>query len=132
LRLEGTYVFYMDEKTNDRVFLLAQFDHGHVASHVDGISSIFNVFSSQPWWQGQLSETHTFDPAAANQFLIAGNYIHSTNGVTDPSKALAALPVTLNWFSAVQASHSRLSGAWTTYMQSLPGRKRLERGRGQF
>lgn len=76
----------MDEKTNDRVFLPAQFDHGHVASYVDGISSIFNAFSSQPWWQGQLSETHTFGPAAANQFLIAGNYIHSTNGVTDPSE----------------------------------------------
>jgi hypothetical protein len=87
---------------SDRVFLLAQFDQGHVASYVDGISSIFDAYSRAPWWQGQLSEAHTFGPSAANQFLLAGNYIRGISSVTDPSKALATLPVTLNWWNAGQ------------------------------
>src|SRR5258708_10576520 len=43
---------------NDRVFLLVQYDHGNRATYVDPINSVFNAYTHQPWWQGQLSETH--------------------------------------------------------------------------
>ena len=89
--------------SSDRVFLLAQFDHGHRANYVDAISPVFDAYSRQPWWQGQLNETHAMGPTAANQFLLGLNYILAKSGVPDPSQALAAFPVTLNWFSAGQA-----------------------------
>jgi hypothetical protein len=89
--------------TSDRVFLLMQFDHGQVANYVDAISPLFNSYSHQPTWQGQLSETHTMGPTAANQFLFAGTYIKQATGVANSSQALAALPVTLNWWNEGQA-----------------------------
>jgi Carboxypeptidase regulatory-like domain len=88
--------------SNDRLFLLAQFDHGHIANFVDAISPVFDAYSRQPWWQGQLSETHTIGPTAANQFLLGLNYTLAKTGVTDPSQALTAFPVTLNWWNAGQ------------------------------
>jgi len=84
----------------DRVFLLVQYDHGQRAVYVDPISSLFNAYTHQPWWQGQLSETHIFGPTAANQFLLAGTYINQVSGVANSSQTLAAFPTTLNWYGA--------------------------------
>ena len=61
-----------DVRTNDRIFLLVQYDHDHQASYLDPISPLFDLSSSQPWWQGQLSATHSFGTSAANQILVAG------------------------------------------------------------
>jgi len=85
---------------SDRVFLLVQYDHGNRAVYIDPISPLFNANTNQTWWQGQLSETHTIGPTAANQFLLAGTYINAVAAVTNPSQALAAFPTTLNWSSA--------------------------------
>ncbi len=82
--------------SNDRVFLLAQFDHGHIASFVDAISPVFDAYSRQPWWQGQLSETHTIGPTAANQFLLGLNYIlaktHVMERGTSSSRYICGVP----------------------------------------
>ena len=85
---------------SDRAFLLVQYDHGQRAVYVDPISSLFNAYTNQPWWQGQLSETHTIGPTAANQFLLAGTYINQVSGVANSAQALAAFPTTLNWYGA--------------------------------
>jgi hypothetical protein len=90
-------------KTKDRVFLLIQYDHGQFTNYVDPISPIFDSYSRQPTWQGQLNETHTFSPTSANQFLLAGTYVKNRTGVANSSQALAALPVTLNWWNDGQA-----------------------------
>ena len=87
-------------RAGDRVFLLVQYDHGQRAVYVDPISPLFNANLNQPWWQGQLSETHAFGPMAANQFLLAGTYINAVSGVANSSQTLAAFPTTLNWFNA--------------------------------
>jgi hypothetical protein len=104
-------------RASDRVFLLVQYDHGNRAVYVDPISQLFNAYTNQPWWQAQLSETHTFGPTAANQFLLAGTYINQVTGVANSSQTLAAFPSNLNWFSANNA-FALLGGL--DYMYALP------------
>ena len=82
---------------NDRAFLLLQYDHGHQASYTDPISPLFNAVSNQPWWQGQLNETHTFGPDTANQFLLAGTYFGQLFSVENPSQTLSVFPTVLDW-----------------------------------
>jgi hypothetical protein len=47
-------------RPEDRMFLLVAYNQGHQSSYTDPISPLFNVNSSQTWWQAQLVETHTF------------------------------------------------------------------------
>ncbi len=82
----------------DRAFLQVQYDTGHV-TFLDPINSVFDGYHLQPWWQGQLNETHTFSPSAASQFLLAGSYIGWWNGLAHPSQALATFPTSLNFFA---------------------------------
>ena len=58
---------------NDRVFLLVQYDHGTRAAHVDPINSVFNAYTQQPWWQGQLNETHTIGSSASKPVSASGD-----------------------------------------------------------
>jgi hypothetical protein len=104
-------------RASDRVFLLVQYDHGNRAVYVDPISPLFNAYTNQPWWQGQLSETHIFGPTAANQLLLAGTYINQVTGVANSSQTLAAFPTDLNWFSA-NSAFALLGGL--DYMYALP------------
>ena len=84
-------------RSSDRAFLLVQYDHGHQASYIDPISSLFDYGSDQPWWQGQLSETHSFGANAANQFLAAGWWFSAIFQPANLSQTLAAFPTTLAW-----------------------------------
>ena len=86
-------------RSSDRAFLLVQYDHGHQASYFDPISPLFDIASNQPWWQGQLSETHNFGASATNQFLIAGWWLHAIMTPTNLSQTLSAFPTTLAWNS---------------------------------
>jgi hypothetical protein len=85
---------------SDRIFLLVQYDRGQRAAYVDPVSPLFNAYTHSSWWQGQLSETHTIGPSAANQFLLAGNYIDQVSSVANPAQTQAAFPTVLNWFNA--------------------------------
>jgi hypothetical protein len=82
---------------NDRVFLLTQYDHGQRATYLDPVSSVFNAYTNQPWWQGQLSEIHTISATAANQFLLAGKYMSQITSVANPAQTQAVFPTTLSW-----------------------------------
>jgi hypothetical protein len=84
---------------SDRVFLLVQYGFGNRTTYVDPISPVFDVFNRQSTWQAQLSETHTFGPTAANQFLLAGIYVHGVTSVADSSQALAVFPTYLAWWN---------------------------------
>src|SRR4029077_201011 len=66
---------------------------------LDAMSPVFDGYHRQPWWQGQINETHTFDPTTASQFLLAGSYIGWWHGLAHPSQALAAFPISLNFFA---------------------------------
>jgi hypothetical protein len=84
-------------RSSDRAFLLVQYDHGHQASYIDPVSSLFDIGSDQPWWQGQFSETHSFGASAANQFLAAGWWFSGIFQPANLSQTLAAFPTTLAW-----------------------------------
>jgi hypothetical protein len=97
----------------DRAFLRIQYDHGDVPIGLDPINSVFNAVSTQPWWQSQLIETHTFGSSAASQSLLAGNYISPIFKLNNPSQALSAFPATLNFvpgpFTTLAGSNSSLA-----------------------
>ena len=78
--------------SNDRAFLRVQYDFGHNAIVVDPISPVFDAFGHQPWWQGQLMETHAFGSSAASQFLVGGYYFAPIFQVQNPSQTLSAFP----------------------------------------
>lgn len=82
----------------DRAFLQIQYDWGHV-TFLDAINPVFDGYHLQPWWQGQFSETHTFSPTTASQFLLGGSYIGWWNGLAHPLQALEAFPISLNFNS---------------------------------
>lgn len=83
-------------RTEDRIFLWVAYNDGH-QTYTDPISPLFNQNSHQPRWQGQLVETHTFGPSAANQFLLGGWQVNTHNSLPNFSAALAALPTQLSW-----------------------------------
>jgi len=89
-------------RTNDRAFVLLQYDNGRQPIVVDPISSLFNVYETGPWWEAQLNETHTFGTTAANQFLVAGVYKDDVLSLVNPVQTLAAFPTTLDWSNAGQ------------------------------
>jgi Carboxypeptidase regulatory-like domain len=88
--------------TNDRVSFLLQYDNGRQPIVVDPISSLFDVYLTGPWWQTQLSETHTFGTTAANQFRLAGIYQDQVSSLVNRVQTLAAFPTTLDWSLAGQ------------------------------
>jgi hypothetical protein len=93
--------------SKDRVFLLLQYDHG-INSAVDPISPLFNIETDQPWWQGQLVQTHTFGVSAANQLVLGGWWRSS---IFQP-KNLRQIPPTfstrLGWCDGGSCSFSNL------------------------
>jgi hypothetical protein len=84
----------------DRMFLLVQYGNGRTPVHVDPVSPVFSAYCSQTTWQGQLSETHTLSPTAANQFLLAGTFLDRTCGVANSPKTLATFPTEVSWFNS--------------------------------
>lgn len=103
--------------TNDHAFWLLQYDYGQRATYLDPISSAFNAYTNQPWWQSQLSETHSIGTTAANQFLLAGTYINSTTSVANPVQTHSVFPTVLNWGNAGGA-FSSLGGS--DFLYALP------------
>jgi hypothetical protein len=82
---------------NDRAFLRLQYDGGRNPINSDPISSLFDADGTVPWWQSQMSETHTFGTTAASQLLVAASYIAPFYRFNNPSQALAAFPTVLNF-----------------------------------
>ncbi len=81
--------------SSDRVFVRFQTDHGFQASYTDPINSAFNAVSTQPQYQGQLVETHTFGNSAVNQFIMAGAWYTALFEPPSLSGALSTFPTTL-------------------------------------
>lgn len=84
----------------DRLFLLVQYGNGRTPVHVDPVSPVFSAYCNQSTWQGQLSETHTLSPTAANQFLLSGTFLDRTCGVVNSAKTLATFPTEVSWFNS--------------------------------
>jgi hypothetical protein len=81
--------------SNDRMFVHYQQDHGFQATYTDPISPVFNLGSTQPEYQGQMVETHTFGASDVNQFLVFGQWYSAIFGPKSPSAAVAAFPFSM-------------------------------------
>jgi hypothetical protein len=95
-------------RKTDEVFLLVQYDHGLQATVTDPINSLFNLDSNQPWWQGQIVETHTFGNSAANQFLVAGWWLSALFKPKDFAQTSRAFPTRLGWCDGGSCSFTDL------------------------
>jgi outer membrane receptor protein involved in Fe transport len=79
----------------DRMFGRFQMDHGVQATYTDPINPVFDAVSTQPEYQGQLSETHTFGASAVNELILFGQWYSALFQPKSLSAALAAFPTTL-------------------------------------
>jgi len=86
--------------SNDRLFLRILYDKGVQASDTDPISPLFNITSTQPQWQGQLNETHTFGSTMVNQFIVSGQWYSSVFDNTNRAATLAVFPTTIAFGNA--------------------------------
>lgn len=80
---------------NDKLFVHAKIDKGLQASFTSVINPVFNADSPQPQYEGQLQETHTFNPSLTNQFLFAAIYYRAIFTNTSLGEATALAPFTL-------------------------------------
>jgi len=87
--IEGRLDWNLRQK--DQAFLRVQYDSGRASFYTDPINPVFDVSYTQPWWQAQVVETHTFSPSAASQFVVAASYQDGIFSVNHPDQALAAL-----------------------------------------
>lgn len=76
----------------DHLYGRVQTDRGIQAQSTSPFNPVFNSYSPQPEWQGQLHETHTFGATAVNEFVGAIRWISALFGPKDISATLAALP----------------------------------------
>ena len=105
---------------NDRAFVGLQYDRGLNPVVSDPITPAFDADFNQPWWQGRLIETHTFNSAAANQFLVAGSYMASVIQEKNPSLALSTFPTFLSFsvpgtFNALGGQDINYTYGWGIY-----------------
>ncbi|HXY07285.1 MAG TPA: TonB-dependent receptor [Terriglobales bacterium] len=54
---------------NDRWSMRVKTDHGFQPTYIDFLTPNFNAVSNQPAWEGQITNTHTFNPDLLNQFI---------------------------------------------------------------
>ena len=86
-----------DVNGKNRVFFRVQYDGGHSSAITDPISPAFDADFTNPWWQGQVNWTRTFDSSAASQFLAAGSYLAPILALKNTSQGLAAFPTSLHF-----------------------------------
>ena len=81
---------------NDKLFVRTQHESGLQASYTDPLTSSFDAHSSQPEWQSQVSETHTFGTNKVNNLVASMEWYSALFTMADVNKANALLPFTLN------------------------------------
>jgi hypothetical protein len=80
---------------NDRLYVRMQYDQGVQPTTNDAVNQIFSAQSNQPEYQGQLNETHVFNPTLTNQFLLAATWYSAIFKPANLPATLAAFPGTL-------------------------------------
>jgi hypothetical protein len=86
--------------SNDKMFGHFKRDFGLQPSYTDPINSAFDAQSSQPDYEGQFAETHTFGTKAVNQFLMTGSWYSAVFVNKNPTTELATFPFQLSWFDS--------------------------------
>jgi len=105
-----------DMNTRDHLKGRYQMDRGVQATGTDPINSVFNATSIQPEYNGQLTETHTFNSTTVNNLIISGAWYKALFGPPSFAKAVATFPTTLI-FGGTAAPFTALGGADFQYPQ---------------
>ena len=106
---------------NDKLFFRLHEDQGLQATYTDLINPVFNLQSNDPIYQGQISETHLFNPRTVNVMVFSAFYGSFIFKQKDIAAARAAFPTTLllgdGSFSPMGASNviSRIGSKLTRY-----------------
>ena len=80
---------------NDKLFLRVQHESGLQATYTDPLSPAFDAQSSQPEWQSQLSETHTFGANKVNNFIASLQWYSALFTIANPAAEFQTLPETV-------------------------------------
>lgn len=81
--------------STDRAFVHFRIDRGLQATYTDPLSRTLNAQSSQPQYEGQFQENHTFGANAVNQFILAGGWYSAIFQPPNISSAVADIPYQL-------------------------------------
>jgi len=92
---------------HDRMFAHFRTDHGVQATFTDPINSAFNQVSTQPQYEGQLNENHTFGANAVNQFILSGSWYSAIFQNPNQAAALALMPFRLAFSGATFSTLGR-------------------------
>ena len=84
--------FDFNVTNNDRVFVRLQEDKGVQATATDQINPLFNAYSTQPEYQGQVSWNRAFGVKAANNLVISDQYYSAIFTNANRAASLAAFP----------------------------------------
>ncbi len=87
----------VDYKINssDTLFGRYHMDRGVQATGTDPINPVFNATSLQPEYDGQLTETHIFNPTTINNFIFSVQWYKALFGPPSFSAAVATFPTTM-------------------------------------
>lgn len=85
---------------NDKAFVHFKYDYGLQPTYTDPINSAFDAQSSQPDYEGQLSEIHTFGARAVNQFLMTGSWYSALFVNPNPTAEFNTFPMELTWYDS--------------------------------
>jgi hypothetical protein len=94
---------------NDHLFGHFKLDKGVQPTFSSVLDPVFNVFSPQPAYEGQLNETHSFSPNITNQFVFTAAYYRAIFTNTNQAKANAVVPFTVVFLDGDLASNGTAS-----------------------
>jgi len=105
-----------DANTRDHLKVRYQMDRGVQATGTDPINSVFNSTSIQPEYNGQLTETHTFNSSTVNNLIISGAWYKALFGPPNFAAAVATFPTTMA-FGNTASTFTQLGGTDNAYPQ---------------
>jgi hypothetical protein len=97
---------------NDRIFVHFRTDHGLQATYTDPISPLFDGQSTQPQYEGQLQETHTFGSSSVNQFILSGSWYSAVFSTKSLAASTQLIPFTLGFTGNAFFSLGRDLNTW--------------------
>lgn len=81
--------------SNDHLFVHSKADHGVQPTQTSFLDPVFDAQSPQPSYEGQVMETHTFNPHLTNQFLLAASYYRAIFTNTNANTLAGSIPFVL-------------------------------------
>jgi Carboxypeptidase regulatory-like domain len=80
---------------NDKLFVRVQHESGIQATYTDPLNAAFDAHSTQPEWQSQLSETHTFGNNKVNNFIASLQWYSALFTMANQAAEFRTLPETV-------------------------------------